>query len=127
GNLPVQLHAPEIVGIVRETGRCQAIPLGPAFPALVHREEEQAILQDRAGRPRIGLVPGAAIAAVDGMHSVIAVITVLASRLPRRRLGGDLGTGLELVAARPGDGIDDTTGAAAEFRRVTAGFDLEFL
>src|SRR3546814_12308425 len=32
---------------------------------------------------------------------------------------------MELVAARARHGVDDTTGAAAELRRIAAGLDLE--
>ncbi|MNV01655.1 hypothetical protein D3C71_918630 [compost metagenome] len=124
---PVELGAPEIVvalGLPR-FGVIDVLRL--AVAVLVHREEEQLVLHDRAGGPHIGLGQRGAIAtgAIALVNGAIAVEMILPIRRPCRRLHGDLHAALELIAARTGDGIDDATGAAAELGRVATGLDLE--
>src|SRR3546814_9866054 len=68
------------------------------------------------------LVAAPAIALVDG---AVPVELVIPCRCPGRRLHREFGAGMELVAARARHGVDDTTGAAAELRRIAAGLDLE--
>src|SRR3546814_9904748 len=77
--------------------------------------------------PDVGLVERAVVAApaialVDG---AVPVELVIPCRCPGRRLHREFGAGMELVAARARHGVDDTTGAAAELRRIAAGLDLE--
>src|SRR5690606_34227155 len=128
-DLPVELAAPEVVVAVGVPGLAGVDVARIAVALLVHREEEQAVLQDRARRPHVGLVErgvvaAAAVALVDG---AVLVELVLPGRGPGIRLDGELGAGVELVAARAGHGVDHAAGAAAELGRVAAGLDLELL
>src|SRR5690606_21865425 len=62
-DLPIQLRAPEVVAAVGVPGLHRIDVARIAFLLFVHREEEQPVADDGAGRPYVGLVEGRAVAA----------------------------------------------------------------
>ncbi len=128
-DVPVQLGAPEAVaGIVLEPGAAIGRGVVAAVVAvLVHGEQEQRVLDDRARTPDVGLEERVVVTAAVGVRGAVAVEVVTPAGTPRAGLGGHFHAALELVAARAGDRIDDTAGGAAELDRVAAGLDLELV
>src|SRR5690606_15753039 len=133
---PVHLGAPEtVVGPALIPGRTGvAGVLGIAVALLVHGEQEQAVADERTGRPHVGLGEAAAItaAAVDrGGSGAVGVLAgddaIPAGGLPRFRLERQLHAAFELVAARARDRVDHAAGGTAELDRVAAGLDLVLL
>src|SRR5690606_25261861 len=131
-DVPVQLGAPEpVVGVA-------VVPAGAGVEGvaridlllLVHGEQEQAVVDQRAGGPDVALDQAAAVAAgavvhrhrvAGAVHVVEAV--VLGGGAERLRLEGELHAAAHLVAAGAGDRVDHAAGAAPELDRVAAGLD----
>src|SRR5690606_26599248 len=111
GDAPVHLGAPEaVVGLVPEpAGATGVAVLGIAVAGLVHGEQEQAVLDDRARAPDVRLgeaAPVAAGAAGVGRGGAVGVgrleVVVLRAGLPCGRLEVELHDTLEPVSARAG-------------------------
>jgi hypothetical protein len=121
--LPVQLGAPE-AGARAAVEEARAAVVGEAgvvAAGFVHAEEEQMVLHQRARRVQVEAAAVEFVVARDAVD-VVALFGLEGVGLPHQ-----FGAVLEVVAARLGHRIDHAAGGTAEFDRVTAGLDLEFL
>ena len=126
---PIDLGSPEVV-VAAGLPHLQGIEVGRiGLAPFHHREDEEPVPDQRAGRPQVGLVEAEFIAAgvADVADLAVGIEVVLALGSPRRRLDQHLHAAVEFVAARTGHGVDHAAGGAAEFGRVAAGLDLHFL